>query len=34
LQFCKRKKMKFLLVWDKDSYTGRFLVIFPCMYVL
>jgi hypothetical protein len=26
--------MMFLLVWDKDSYTGRFLVLFPCIYVL
>jgi hypothetical protein len=24
----------FLLVWDKDSYTGSFLVLFPCIYVL
>jgi hypothetical protein len=26
--------MAFLLVWDKDSYTGSSLVLFPCMYVL
>jgi hypothetical protein len=26
--------MAFLLVWDKDSYTGRFLVLFSCIYVL
>jgi hypothetical protein len=26
--------MEFLLVWDEDSYTGRFLVLFPRMYVL
>jgi hypothetical protein len=26
--------MTFLLVWDKDSYTGSFLVMFPCIYVL
>jgi hypothetical protein len=36
LQFCRRKKikdkkkiMKFLLVWDKDSYTKSFFVMFP-----
>jgi hypothetical protein len=23
-----------LLVWRKDSYTGRFLVLFPCTCVL
>jgi hypothetical protein len=28
------KNMTFLLIWDKGSYTGSFLVIFPCMYVL
>jgi hypothetical protein len=22
------------LSWNKSSYTGSFLVIFPCMYVL
>jgi hypothetical protein len=41
--FCKRKrkeekkgggKWHFLLVWHKGSYTGKFLVIFPCVYVL
>jgi hypothetical protein len=26
--------MAFMLVWDKDSYTGRFLVLFPYIYVL
>jgi hypothetical protein len=26
--------MAFLLVWDKDSYIGRFLVLFPCIDVL
>jgi hypothetical protein len=26
--------MAFLLVWDKDSYTGRFLVLFSFIYVL
>jgi hypothetical protein len=26
--------MRFLLVWDKDHYTGNFLVLFPCTYVL
>jgi hypothetical protein len=34
LRFFRRKKMTFLLVWDKGSYTGIFLVIFPCIYVL
>jgi hypothetical protein len=32
----KKEKMKnrsFLLIWDKDCYTGSFLVIFPCIYV-
>jgi hypothetical protein len=24
----------FLLIWDRDSYIGRFLVLFPCIYVL
>jgi hypothetical protein len=40
LWFCRRKNIKddkknkvFLLVWDKDSYTERFLV-FPCTNVL
>jgi hypothetical protein len=28
------KSMEFLLVWDKGSYTGRFLVFLPCTYVL
>jgi hypothetical protein len=26
--------MAFFLVWDKDSYTGRLLVLFPCIYTL
>jgi hypothetical protein len=26
--------MVFLLIWDKNSYTGRFLVLFPCIDVL
>jgi hypothetical protein len=26
--------MAVLLVWDKDSYTGRFLVLFPFINVL
>jgi hypothetical protein len=26
--------MVFLLVWDKDSYTGIFFVLFPCTCVL
>jgi hypothetical protein len=26
--------MVFLLVWDKDSYTGSLLMWFPCIYVL
>jgi hypothetical protein len=26
--------MAFFAVWDKDSYTGRFFVLFPCIYVL
>jgi hypothetical protein len=30
----KRKPWHFLLVWGKDSYTGSFLVVFPCIYVL
>jgi hypothetical protein len=41
LQFCRRKNIKdnkrnmvFLLVGDKDSYKGRFLVLFPCICVL
>jgi hypothetical protein len=29
-----KKNMAFLLVWDKDSYTGRFFVLFPCICVL
>jgi hypothetical protein len=28
-----KKKMTLLLVWEKGSYTGSFLVIFPCTYV-
>jgi hypothetical protein len=41
LWFCRRKIIKdnkknmvFLLVWNKDSYIGRFLVLFPCIHVL
>jgi hypothetical protein len=30
----KTKNLRFLLVWDKNSYTGIFLVIFPCICVL
>jgi hypothetical protein len=30
----KKKSMTFLLVLDKGSKTGSFLVIFPCMYIL
>jgi hypothetical protein len=26
--------MVFLLVWDKDSYIRRFLVLFPCICIL
>jgi hypothetical protein len=40
VRFCRRKNIKdkkrnmvFLLVGDKDNYTGKFLV-FPCIYVL
>jgi hypothetical protein len=40
LQFCwwenirDNKRDSVLLVWDKDSYTERFLVLFPCTCVL
>jgi hypothetical protein len=41
LRFCRRKNIKekkrnmiFFQFWDKDSYTGNFLGLFPCMYVL
>jgi hypothetical protein len=38
LQFCRRQNikdnMKILLVWENDSYTGRFLVLLPCTCVL
>jgi hypothetical protein len=30
----KKRSMPFLLVWDKDSYTGSLLVLFPCICVL
>jgi hypothetical protein len=30
----KTKKMTFVLVWDKGSCTGKFLVIFPCTCVV
>jgi hypothetical protein len=26
--------MTLLLIWDKGSYTGSFLVVFPCVFVL
>jgi hypothetical protein len=29
-----KKDIAFLLVWDKDSYTERFLVLLPCTCVL
>jgi hypothetical protein len=29
-----KKNMTFLLVWAEDNYTGSFLVIFPCIYVI
>jgi hypothetical protein len=29
-----KKDIVFLLVWDKDSYTERFLVLLPCTCVL
>jgi hypothetical protein len=28
------KNMAFLLVWDKDNYTGLFLVLVPCIFIL
>jgi hypothetical protein len=41
LRFCriknikdKEKNMAFLLVWDTESYTEKFFVLFPCIYVL
>jgi hypothetical protein len=41
LQFCWRENMRdskkdiaFLLAWDKDSYTERFLPLLPCTCVL
>jgi hypothetical protein len=34
MQKRKEKKITFLLVCDKSSYTGNFLVIFPCIYVM
>jgi hypothetical protein len=40
LQICWRKNIKdkkknivFLLIWDKDSYTGR-CMLWPCIYVV
>jgi hypothetical protein len=27
-----KKNMAVLLVWDEDSYTGRFLLLFPCTW--
>jgi hypothetical protein len=39
--FCKRKCIRdknrnliFLLVWNKDNYTRRFIALFPYMYVI
>jgi hypothetical protein len=29
-----KENMVFLLVWGKDSYAGRFYVLFPCICVL
>jgi hypothetical protein len=29
-----KKYISFLLVWDKESYAERFLVLLPCTYVL
>jgi hypothetical protein len=29
-----KKDKLFLLVWDEDSYTERFLALLPCTYVL
>jgi hypothetical protein len=29
-----KRNITFLLVWDKDSYTGSLLVLFPCICVL
>jgi hypothetical protein len=29
-----KKNMTFLLVWDKNSYTQRFLALLPCMCIL
>jgi hypothetical protein len=29
-----KKNIAFLLVWDKDSYTERFLVLSPWIYIL
>jgi hypothetical protein len=26
--------MAFLLLWDKESYTGRLLMLFPCICIL
>jgi hypothetical protein len=41
LQFCWRESIRdykkditFLLLWHKDSYTERFLALFPCICVL
>jgi hypothetical protein len=41
LQFCwqenitdNKKNVAFLLAWDKDSYTDRFLALLPCTSVL
>jgi hypothetical protein len=29
-----KRKTAFSLIWGEDSYTGRFLVLFPCICVL
>jgi hypothetical protein len=40
LRFCWKdnirdnKDIVFLLIWEKDSYTERFLALLPCTYVL
>jgi hypothetical protein len=41
LRFCWRENIRdnkkvivFLLVWDKDNYTERFIALFPCLWIL
>jgi hypothetical protein len=34
LWFCRRKKMKFMLIWDKGSYIGSFIMIFSYVCIL